>query len=357
VKRRFLVGTIVLATVVFCGAPARAESPADSAPSTVTSGRAGSASDAPLQLDETERTTPIAEQPVPGQPTVSGPTVKVEPNVVKPGERAWITMSGFSSHGVVITVCGNEAHRGSGDCNMEQSQGFGLTPGQTSAINMIISEPPTNCPCIIRVSSQGSTEIAAAPITITGHPIGPIIEPPSFGDLVRVEIRAKESPQSIWGYLRPELGGQTPYDVTVSVKNLTTGTLHDLKIFSAVGRTETDYLADVTFGTPGDLPAGHTWTQTVRAVVKAPAVGTLQWRASVSGAGNTVTAYDAEVHKPLLLTGLSLVAVASFFSLIIRFLVRRHIRIDEAKAQPESSAGPGPIDATSRPLDDLVSTG
>jgi len=267
----------------------------------------------------------------PGQPSVSGPSVTVEPAVVNPGDRAMITVSGFEAHLITISVCGNEARRGSADCNMQQSQGMGLTAGRPSGIALTINEPEPTCPCIIRVTSDGNDEIAAAPITITGHPVGPLIDPPSFGDLVSVDIRAVEAPRSFWGYIRPELGGPTPYDVTVSVKNLTTTTMYNLKVSAAVGRDENDYLGDVIFGAPGGLPPGQTWTQTVRAVVKAPVYGTLMWRAAVSGAGPTVTVQDSVEHKPLLLMIGCLAVIAGLFTLIIRALVRRHIRIEQRK--------------------------
>jgi len=242
-----------------------------------------------------------------------------------------ITISGFKAHLITISVCGNEARRGSADCNMEQSQGMGLTAGSPSGIRLIINEPEPTCPCIIRVTSDGSDEIAAVPITITGHPVGPIVDPPSFGDLVAVDLRAAEAPRSFWGYIRPELGGPTPYDVTVSVKNLTTTTMYNLKVSAAVGRDENDHLGDVTFGAPGDLPPGQTWTQTVRSVVKAPVFGTLTWRAAVSGAGPTVLVHDSVEHKPVLLMIGCMAAITGLFIVMIRALVRRHIRIEQRR--------------------------
>ncbi len=273
----------------------------------------------------------IAVGDTPGEPTVSGPKVTVTPSVVNPGERALITITGFKAHLVTISVCGNEARRGSADCNMTQSQGMGLTAGHPSGIQLIINAPVPTCPCIIRVTADGNDEVAAAPITITGHPVGPIIDPPVFGDLIAVNIEAAEAPRSFWGFFRADLGGSTSFDVTVSVKNLTTTTMHSLKVFAAVGRDESDYMGDITFRVPGDLPPGQTWRQTVRAVVEAPAYGSLKWRATVSGAGPTVTAYDTVEHKPVLLMIGCLAAIMGLFTVIIRVRVRRHIRIEQRR--------------------------
>ncbi|MCE9621115.1 MAG: hypothetical protein K8R99_02085 [Actinomycetia bacterium] len=325
-KRLLLVAGIALA---LCGATACSSADRDEAASSVTD-----TTPTLLPVDEpTDPTDTVAEVVVatPGAPTVTGPSVIVEPNVVKPGERAMITVAGFEAHLITISICGNEARRGSADCNMPQSQGMGLTAGKPSGIALVINEPDVTCPCIVRVTSDGSDEIAAAPITITGHPVGPVVDPPTFGDLVAVKIQAEEAQKSLWGHIRPELGGPTPYDVTVSVKNLTTTTMYNLRVSAAVGHDENDYLSDIAFDVPEALPPGQTWTQTVRAVVKAPVFGTLLWRAAVSGAGPTVYVQDRVEHRPLLLMIGSLAAIVGLFTVIIRALVRRHIRIEQRR--------------------------
>ncbi|MEI7546576.1 MAG: hypothetical protein WCK21_00755 [Actinomycetota bacterium] len=296
----------------------------------------------------------VAVEETPGQPTVTGPSVTVEPNVVNPGDRALITVSGFKAHLVTISVCGNEARRGSADCIMDKSQGLGLTAGHPSGIWMVIYEPVPTCPCVIRVTSDGNDEIASAPITITGHPVGALVDPPSFGDLIAVSIHATEAPGSFWGYFRSDLGGRTAYDVTVSVKNLTTTTMRNLRVSAAVGHGDSDYLGDITFGVPGSLPSGQTWQQTVRTVAKAPAYGSLKWRAAVSGAGPTMTAYYDMEHRPVLLMITCLAAILGVFILIIRALVRRHIRLELARTDAETGDQLGaPIAADA----DLVSVG
>ena len=283
-----------------------------------------------------------------GDPTITGPTVTIDPAAVKPTERVAVAISGFQDTVATIAVCGNDALRGSQDCNMVDSYSLRVGASYVQGLSMLISEPPASCPCIIRVTSNGNEEIALTPITIIGHPVGPLVGPATIGELVGVSIHASQSPTSFWGNFRPNLGGATPFDVTVSIHNTSTATLHNLDVNAAVGHGDTDYVADITFGRPDAVAPGQTWKQTVRTVVKSPAIGTLRWRVAVSGAGPTVTANQTMRRKPVLLMVACLIIIGAIFVLIIRLLISRHVRRAErnAAAGELPAAGQATIEAT-----------
>ena len=56
----------------------------------------------------------------------NGPTITVDRPSIKAGDRVLVTLDGFEGTAVTISVCGNEARRGSADCNLTASEGLGL---------------------------------------------------------------------------------------------------------------------------------------------------------------------------------------------------------------------------------------
>ena len=269
---------------------------------------------------------------------ITGPTVSVDHPTVSPGDHVIVTMDGFTAPAVTISVCGNDARRGSQDCNMVASDGVRLDNDGTSTLaRMPITAPPTDCPCVIRVSSPDNDEVAITPITLIGHPVGPVVNSKTLTNPVSVSISAQLASSGFLQSLRPSLGGPSTYQVTVTVKNKSTEDLHHLTVFGAVGRTADDSLVTLRLGDPGVLGAGQTWTQTIKAVVPAPSFGSLRWRVAVSGAGPTVNADDTTQRRPTLLLVVAMVLVVNIFFLLIRSRMRRR----DTRAATASRAGDG----------------
>lgn len=256
--------------------------------------------------------------------TITGPTVSVDHTDVNPGDHVIVTMDGFTALSVTISVCGNDARRGSQDCNMIASDGVRLDNDGTSTLaRMPITAPPTDCPCVIRVSTPNNDEVAVTPITLIGHPIAPVVKGTTLTDPLAVTISAQPASVGFLQRLRPSLGGPTTYQVTVTVKNTSTESLHHLSVFGAAGRNADDNLVTLHLGEPGVLGAGQTWTQTVSAVVPAPSFGNLEWRVAVSGAGPTINTADTTSQRPTLLAVPAMVIVVNVSFLLIRSRMRR----------------------------------
>lgn len=290
--------------------------------------------------------------------STTGPTVSLDPAQVKPTDFLTVTIKGFTATYVVISVCGNEARRGSSDCNMPGSEGLRIDNqgvGGLTIDRIPIAAPPADCPCVIRVSSRDTGEIAVAPLVLIGHPVSPVVDPVGLGNPIDVAITATPKPSGFLETFRAGLGGPTRYDVTVTVHNHSSVPLTKIKVYGSAGRKSDDNLAQLDLVDPGALKAGQTWRQTVSVVVPAPSFGSVDWSVTASGAGPTVTATSSSRHRPMLLIVIVMILAADIAFLLIRMLIRRHATQDARRAAEDDDGlrEPGePIDVDSRELVD-----
>jgi len=281
-------------------------------------------------------------------PIISGPAVTLDQDEVIPGGRVVVTVDGFSSRNVTIAVCGNEARRGSADCEMTTSQQIRFEDnGEPTWTRFVVPEPTLPCPCVVRVTSPDNEEIAVTPIVITGHPVGPVVDPPTIGDLVDVSISAASNPDGVLDTVRASTGGPALYDVTVSVLNIGPSALRTVRL-SVEGSRGGNALPPIEIEDPGLIGVGQTWQQTVQVRVPAPSFGEVEWRATASGAGQPVGATITTNHRPVLLIALAVVVVAVIEVLLIRFTIRRRVA-REAEAAAEAASGTQPVDG--QPVD------
>jgi len=289
----------------------------------------------------------------PVDPGNSEPTVVLSTSEAEPDELIDVTISGFTSRTVTVTVCGNQALRGSGDCNMAASESTRINDdGSPRFVKLIVSPPPMPCPCLIRVSSPTNDQAATAPITLTGHPIA---EPVSLADpglpLV-VTVRADENPNGAAHSVRSSLGGPTAYDVTITVRNAGAQAVDGVSVSATAERSAGRVLAVIDVPSPGTIAAGATWEQTVSAELPPPVWGDVQWVVDVSGSETTIVATDETHHLPLMLivsvVTLMLVALALSVRLVIRIRTRRRESSDAdqilLKTRRDGANDPGPIE-------------
>lgn len=293
----------------------------------------------------TPETAPVTTAPIaatdPSAPTttgpgeMSGPSMSLDATEMAPGGRVIVTLDGFGSLWATVMVCGNEARRGSPDCNQIGSTTKEFpTDGSPLRVSLAISSPPADCPCVVRAVGRDTSEIAIAPIVITGHPVGPVVEPTVTGPLMRVEIDASLSSSGLGSALRAQLGGPAVYDVTVRVTNTSTSPLRAVQLSVTAVRGDT-IAATPTFDDPGQIGVGQTWSQTVTAELPAPSFGETEWRATASGAGPIVDIRRTTAHRPWMLIAMALLVVLNIGILLMRWRVRR--RLDPARAGRETT--------------------
>ena len=275
------------------------------------------------------------------QPVVSGPTASAERRVVELDSSLRVTLTGFQSDKVTLAFCGNEARRGSGDCNLPASMAEGLAAdGIPTIITMRVSAPPVPCPCLVRVWSGFDDEVAVAPVTIVGHPIGPVVETETLKDPFVLSIRAEPADSGSIGWIRSGLGGPRKYRVTATVKNRSTVALDVGRLSGGAGHSVDDDVIDFVFDSPGTLEPGQTWSQDITATLPGPSFGSTKWHLDASTSAAPVSASSTTSQRPMLLIVIVLFLVADVFLLAIRFLIRRHrralSRVSDAPAVEEA---------------------
>ncbi len=259
------------------------------------------------------------------------PAVHVDRSSVPVGERVMVIMEGFpAQRSVTITVCGNAARRGSIDCAVTRSQGYGVSGfDKVHATSFEIAAPPAPCPCVIQVSDATFTQVAYAPIDVVGHPTGAIVAGAVDAPL-SVELAVKRSRQGVAGWLRSALGGPTTYAVTVVVRNRVGETLNDIKLTARAGRSGNDQARVVRFEGLRELTPNQAISRTQKVTVPAPGIGKVTWTVAASGAGPVTKQTATTNQRPLLLFVLLLVLVADVGWYGQRRLVRRSRRESNA---------------------------
>jgi hypothetical protein len=279
---------------------------------------------------------------VSAQPTITGPSVTIDRSEVAIGEKIRVTVANFNALFVTISICGNEARRGSSDCNLIASSSIEMRPvGQVTSLLFTAAAPPAPCPCAIRASSTFNDEVAVVPISLIGHPVGPTIGGPNLDEpLVAATITARAAPKGVFGWIKSSLGGSVPYEVTVTAKNITaTETLHHVAVFASVARNAHEEIATLALDDPGEIGPGQTWTQVVTVEVPAPSISKVQWQVIASGAGPQVASVIETRHRPTLLILLVMLLVLSIWILIVRMWLRRRERREFARRDDGSNDG------------------
>jgi hypothetical protein len=235
-----------------------------------------------------------------------------------------VTITGFTAPGVTITVCGNEARRGSADCNMTASEGRGLDrDGNPTVASLPVNAPPAPCPCVIRVSTASNDQIAVVPIRIVGHPTAPV-ESADVPERVPLDVSivVNESNDGFADVARASLGGAGTYEAMVTVRNRTTEPIERIRLDGSAGRDTDEQLVVLELDAPTAMQAGETFSQTVSAEIPALVFGEVEWRVAVSGAGPTVTATDTTRAVPWLLWTLGAILVIDLLILLARLAFR-----------------------------------
>ncbi len=257
--------------------------------------------------------------------SIVSPIVTVNHPRVALGEEIRLTLDGFKAPFVSISICGNEARRGSSDCDMAASEGVHMSRDDAPTFALMpVGAPPVPCPCVVRVSSSTNDEVAVVPLVITDHPVEKVIDAANpDAPLMAVSVATRVVNDGLFGWARSNLGGSVKYQVTVSVKNLKTEPLHRVKLSGWVGRSATDQIASLALDDPGEIGPAQTWQQIVTVRVPSPTVGSFEWRVAASGAGPTVTTPVTTRHRPLLLILLLVVLIADIAYFVIRARMRR----------------------------------
>lgn len=236
------------------------------------------------------------------------PQLALDRREAQVGEVVVATMSGLEGESVILTVCGNQAARGSQDCANSSAVGDELVPGGPSYTQITVQPPPAPCPCVVRAVASGARDVVVAPLTIVGHPVGPVIVP-SNEPLVDIRVVPRRAGGDLMSSLRAALGGRTRFAVAVTVHNRSTQTLEHLALSGSVTSWSDNEAAILELDVPAGLQPGETWSRQVVAEVDAPALGRFRFEVVAAGAGPTVMVASSLSNQPRVLWALLAVLV------------------------------------------------
>jgi hypothetical protein len=129
--------------------------------------------------------------PPAGQP----PEVGVTPPTTTLGSMVRANLNGWTVPLVQVSICGDDAHRGSQDCDQVGSIGVTIGPtGEGSGLLRV--RPPIGCPCVIRATTPDNSIVRTAPVVVAGAPH--LAPSQTFPDLAaiseRTEVAATPAP-------------------------------------------------------------------------------------------------------------------------------------------------------------------
>lgn len=257
----------------------------------------------------------------------SSPSVELDRSTVAVDDAVVLSLSGFDAPVVTAAICGNEARRGTADCNLTDAVGFQLDrPAGSQSLMFTVKRPPVGCPCVVRVSDSTGSQIAMAPISIDGVPtVGaqPGVDPEQP---LRVSIGATPSTSGFFNRVAAGLGGSVTYDVTITVKNESPAVVTGIDLSTSVARGSDDDVVRISVSGPSELEPGQVWQQVASVEVPAPSIGSLVWTAVVSESGRSTGFTATTVQRPWLLAMALALLVIDLLILGTRASLRRRRR-------------------------------
>jgi hypothetical protein len=101
-------------------------------------------------------------------PTDGPPSIAVSPNASSVDANVRIELNGWTVPIVLVSVCGDAAHRGSQDCNQVGSVGVVISPQTAAGSGVIRVRPPIGCPCLVRATTPDNSIVRTAPLRVVG---------------------------------------------------------------------------------------------------------------------------------------------------------------------------------------------
>ena len=168
-------------------------------------------------------------------------TVTVSPSETAIGDNVLVQATGWPALPLQASVCGNNAMRGSQDCDLVGTRGESVRDG-ASTFRLKIGQPPIHCPCVVRVGTTDGSVVRQVPITIAGTPDGPL-EPSTLAagaESLRFQARIENGGATSWRRLLPLIAGPTHKTLVLTVQNTAQEPVTDVRIVGSVGRKSTE---------------------------------------------------------------------------------------------------------------------
>jgi hypothetical protein len=269
------------------------------------------------------------------------PSISIDPvTSVAVGDTVLVRFADWPQGPVLVSVCGNQARRGTEDCAVLASATESIASRSAQVGGIRVVAPPVPCPCVIRATTPTNDLLATVPLDIRGVPIGQPIDPTGPADpsalVVAAWVRSvdEQFPRSFYG----AFGGPTKQVLVVRLRNRGTTNLTDLRIAAAVGRS-TASGNPIVAAKVATIAPGKTRTIRVPFTLDAPNYGSYTVHGTVFGLASTRTFQAKADNDPwalVLLVPLAMVVYAQVLRARER-RSRRQLRLAEQRA---TAAGP-----------------
>lgn len=150
--------------------------------------------------------------PDPAAPATPAPAASARTEIVVPpgplaiGQQVTVTLRGWPAGTVHLTICGNDARRGTLDCAEGQATHAQVPAAGTVGTPILLTAPPVACPCLLRARSLTGAGQATAALPLPGVTAPPAPAPTGAPALVVDELRVRErDPLRGWFGLPEEL--------------------------------------------------------------------------------------------------------------------------------------------------------
>ncbi|SNY75254.1 hypothetical protein [Paractinoplanes atraurantiacus] len=262
-----------------------------------------------------------------------GRAVQLGAGEAKAGDTMRVTGSGWPAGQLIqLVTCGEGGLSGSVACDNRAALATPVRPNGTFVVDLQIGDPPRACPCVVHAAlvEGRSGQVVNEPLTITGHPVGPL---PSSGAPPRVlevqDARISRGSFASW------FGWPDKLTMTYTVRNPTVSTLANATVRARMlqGGDDNVFLQENI----SDLGPGQSRTFLVTVAIPVAAFGRYGVSADVSGLA------EARVHHDAYPWGLFAVNAIGLLLIAWGLLHRYRRRSEPALIDPSQPALPAVV--------------
>jgi len=266
-----------------------------------------------------------------GAPARQRAWVEVSTQQTALGTSVVVTLEGWDTRVALISVCGNDARRGSRDCALGASNTVAVGADGRGVVDLPITAPPVGCPCVIRVADAfGEGTVRTIPIAIGdfAETTAPLTDDPGT-DGIAVVARLRSSARSWPASWFAAFAGPAEQTLVLVVSNGGTTEVAGLRVAAVVGRDRRS--GELVAGKElAPLKPGERRRVLMPVRLPAPSFGDYVVYGTVSNLNGALTSFSAETSNDP--WALWLVVPAAL--LVVARLLRRHEKRRAAVSRP-----------------------
>jgi len=174
-----------------------------------------------------------------GQAGASGSanaSVTLSTQQVAPGDLLVVHLSGWPDGAVTMSTCGNDARRGSADCDLIGSQAIRTDIDNGPTYEFRVTTPPTPCPCVVRVADTAERSVRTVPVVIDGVLTAPTVGDAAPSSRTLVVSAHLDDPRGLAGKASSAFAGSSRRRLIVRVRNAGSQALDDVTVSGVIGR-------------------------------------------------------------------------------------------------------------------------